>query len=215
MITLKNSYFRKEFGILVIFFFCAMTLNAQKILTRTDSIINALNYQRTNYPSSQYRDVYKNFMQDFYGPGHLLNDTAASGKYLRFELDNTEVFEGPDYEPTGFQGNFYRVNLRLIKEGIIPYDSFFKVFVESVTGITPPEAEYWMKIWDEIDKNITEIGWNFQNENQDRESLASQFKDGNFIVHHSDSYNETVNFHYRIISREKFFKEIMPLLNNN
>lgn len=51
-----------------------------------DSISEALDYQLANYPASQYRDVYKNFMQDFFGPGHILADTAASGKYLRHEL---------------------------------------------------------------------------------------------------------------------------------
>ncbi|MDE6637096.1 MAG: hypothetical protein K2K32_02525, partial [Muribaculaceae bacterium] len=87
--------------------------------TVTDSIAEALDYQMSHYPSSQYRDVYKNFMQDFFGPGHILADTAASGRYLRQELSEEGPFDGPLYEKTGFRGNFYRVNLSLIKDGIV------------------------------------------------------------------------------------------------
>lgn len=184
----------------------------ESLYSRSDSIKQALIYQISNYPTSQYRDVYKNFMQDFFGPGHLLNDTAASGKYLRYELNTTEVFDGPDYEPTGFQGNFYRVNLKLIKENIIPYDIFFDNFVESVQGINPPDGETWMEIWDEIDNEITGLNLHFENEEKDRHDLNTQFEAGDYIAHHSDIYNETVNFHYRIISREKFSNVILPLI---
>ena len=189
------------------------TIKAQNSMSRTDSIKSALQYQQTHYPSSQYRDVYKNFMQDYFGPGHLLNDTAASGRYLRHELATTENFDGPDFEPTGFQGNFYRVNLKLISDGTIPYDTFFDTFVESVLGIIPPDPEVWMNTWKEIDGQISEIGWIFKNERKDREDLAGQFKEGNFIVHHSDAYNDSVNFHYRIISKDKFENIILPFIN--
>lgn len=192
----------------------SFTAKADILDSQSDSIRNALDYQMKNYPVSQYRDIYKNFMQDFFGPGHILNDTASSGKYLRHELSSTTKFDGPDFEPTGFKGNFYRVNLRLIKEGIIPYDKFFKIFVESVQGIEPPEPEIWIETWNNIDKEIQGLGLSFPNEEQDRSELLEQFKDKNFVVHHSKAYDETVNFHYRIISKYNFQKYILPLLNN-
>lgn len=182
--------------------------------TRTDSICAALNYQREHYPASQYRDVYKNFMQDFFGPGHILNDTVAAGKYLRYELDNADSFDGPDFEPTGFKGNFYRVNLRLIKDGTIPYDVFFDAFVRSVQGIIPPDGESWLKIWNEIDREIQSSGWSFENEEQDRNDLAESFRQGVYIVHHSRAFNEANNFHYRIVSRDIFNRTLRPLLNS-
>ena len=204
----------KKIKLYTLFIFLLTGLSLKSYASeRNESIRGALEYQRNNYPSSQYRDVYKNFMQDFFGPGHILNDTTASGKYLLYELSTTENFDGPDYEPTGFQGNFYRVNLRLIKDGIIPYDKFFEIFVESVQGIEPPSGEEWMTIWDEIDNEISVMGWKFQNEEKDRSDLSQQFQEGNYIVHHSDGYNQTVNFHYRIISRDNFLKYILPLLN--
>lgn len=102
--------------------------------TAADSISEALDYQMRHYPVSQYRDVYKNFMQDFFGPGHILADTAASGRYLRQELAEEGPFDGPLYEKTGFRGNFYRVNLSLIKDGTIQYDVFFPAFCRERAG---------------------------------------------------------------------------------
>ncbi len=181
----------------------------------TDSIAEALDYQLTHYPSSQYRDVYKNFMQDFFGPGHILADTAASGRYLRQELAEEGPFDGPLYEKTGFKGNFYRVNLSLIKDGIVSYETFFPVFVESVQGIIPPSGEEWMKTWNLIDSVIIAKGLHFPDEDIDRKSLADQFAEGNYIAHHSRRFNDSVHFHYRIISRDNFEKIILPLIEKS
>ena len=188
--------------------------NAQTPLTnRTDSIRQALLYQKEHYPVSQYRDVYKNFMQDFFGPGHMINDKRAACDNLLKEMNSVGYYDGPDYEPTGFQGNFYRVNLRLIADGTVPYQTFLDMFVESVRGINPPTSQFWIDTWNEIDNEIKEIGWTFENEDADRKSLNEGFEKGNFVVHHSPAYNEAVNFHYRIISKDNFEKVILPLIN--
>lgn len=151
-------------------------------------------------------------MQDFFGPGHILADTVAAGLYLRKELSETEVFDGPLFEPTGFRGNFYRVNLSVIKDDIVPYDVFFDAFVNSVQGVTPPDSDYWMDLWQKIDNEITCLDWKFQNEPSDRTALNAQFEEGNYIVHHSKAYNDAVNFHYRIISKANFKRYIRPYL---
>lgn len=189
--------------------------DSEKFPTQRDSIAEALDYQLSHYPSSQYRDVYKNFMQDFFGPGHILTDTAASDRYLRHELAEEGPFEGPLYEKTGFRGNFYRVNLSLIKDSILPYDLFFNTFVESVQGITPPSGEEWMKIWNSIDSVIDKKGIRFPDEEIDRNELWKQFEEGNYIAHHSRRFNDSVHFHYRIISRENFEKIILPIIEKS
>ncbi len=185
------------------------------VLTVSDSISEALDYQLSHYPSSQYRDVYKNFMQDFFGPGHILADTAASGRYLRHELAEEGPFEGPLYEKTGFRGNFYRVNLSVIKDSVVPYDLFFNTFVESVQGITPPSGEEWMKTWGIIDSVIIDKGIHFPDEEIDRRDLKRQFSEGNYIAHHSQRFNDSVHFHYRIISRDNFEKILLPLIKSS
>lgn len=181
--------------------------------TTEDSIAAALDYQLENYPASQYRDVYKNFMQDFFGPGHILADTAAAGNYLRHELAEEGPFDGPLYEQTGYQGNFYRVNLSVIKDSIIPYDVYFNTFVESVQGIVPPDGVTWRNTWNLIDKVIKDKGIHFLDESGDREAMTKQFAEGDYVVHHSQRYNDSVNFHYRIISRKNFEEVILPYLN--
>ena len=196
------------------FFAIIFHVNGQTQPTSSDSIRVALEQQRSKYPVSQYRAVYKNFMQDFFGPGHILSDTVAAGNYLRYEISNAESFDGPDYEPTGFKGNFYRVNLRKIVDGTIPYDVFFEAFVKSVSDIVPPTPQQWMAIWEEIDNEIKKMGWSFENEDADRNALAQQFSEGNFIAHHSRAYNENVKFHYRIISKEYFEKMLLPYLES-
>lgn len=204
-------------GILILLFSLLIVTNwsevaAQASNSESEAIRKALLYQKENYPASQYRDVYKNFMQDFYGPGHILKDKQTASRGIKGEMSNVKYYDGPDFEPTGFQGNFYRVNLRLIAENVIPYETYLNAFVESVQGIVPPEPDEWMETWNKIDNEISNIGWTFENEDKDRTDLYAQFREGNFIVHHSHAYNESVNFHYRIISRDNFEKIILPLL---
>lgn len=193
-------------------FICGSAQELTDKNTRKEAIKKALEYQRNTYLVSQYRDVYKNFMQDFYGPGHMINNKGVACEGIQKEMAGVDFYDGPDYEPTGFQGNFYRVNLRLIEKGIVPHLTFLDAFVESVQAIVPPDPEVWMQTWNEIDDEIKEMGWTFVNEAADRETLNAQFKERNYVVHHSDAYNEGVNFHYRIISRDKFEKIILPLL---
>ena len=176
------------------------------------SIRIALANELTAYPKSQLRDVYKNFFQDNFGPGHILNDTVAAGKYLRSELESTKEFEGPLYEPTGNKGNFYRVNLSLIKDGIVDYDTYFSAFVRSVRGIVQPSANSWRNYWKEIDSEIRDLGLSFVDEHNDRLHIAERLASGDFAVHHSHQFDESYNFHYRIISREIFENEILPLI---
>lgn len=183
-------------------------------LTRRDSIQEAITYQIEHYPSSRLCDVYKNFMQDNFGPGHLMADTVEAAKYLRSELASTKDFGGPVYEPTGFKGNFVRVNLSLIADGTVSYDSFFDAFVRSVRGIAPPAADDWIKQWREIDGIIAEMGLSFEDEDADRNKLDRQFLEGNFVVHHSKAFNESNNFHYRIMSKEIFSNDILPLIKS-
>ena len=184
-------------------------------LSLQDSIASALEYQIFHYPASQYRDIYKNFMQDFFGPGHILADTTAAGRYLRSELAEEGPFDGPLYEPTGYKGNFYRVNLSVFRDGIVPYDTFFRSFVESVQGIVPPDGNDWMQTWRTIDGVIKDKDLHFVDEDKDHSELEKQFAEGNYIAHHSQRYNDSVHFHYRIISRENFNNAILPLLQKS
>ena len=180
----------------------------------TDSarIRAAVENQLKEYPKSTLQDLYKNFFQDYFGPGHIVSDTTSAGAYLDRELASFEKAAGAYYEPTGYKGNFYRVNLSVVKEGIISRDVFFDAFIRSVSSIQPMPVEEWQKEWMMIDSVIHTMNLSLADYNQEREKLFSLLEQGKFVMHHSESFSEAYDPHYRIIGRDIFLKEILPLL---
>ena len=180
--------------------------------TGGDRIRSAVENQLTEYPKSTLQDLYKNFFQDYFGPGHIVSDTTSAGAYLDSELASFEEAEGTYYEPTGYNGNFYRVNLSVVKEGIISRDVFFDAFVRSVSSIQLMPVEEWQKEWAMIDSVIYTMNLSLVDYAQEREKLFSLLKQGKFVMHHSEQFSKEYDPHYRIIGRDIFLKEILPLL---
>ena len=137
----------------------------------------------------------------------------AADRYLRYELETSKSFEGADYEPTGYEGRFYRVNLGVIKDGRVDYDKYLDAFVRSVNGIKQPSIEEWRKQWNHIDSMIGAMGLQLPNIEQDRALIDSILSAGNVVMHHSRQFSEHYDPHYRIIEREIFEQEILPLIN--
>lgn len=175
-------------------------------------IRDAVNRQMTTYPHSTLRDLYKNFFQDRFGPGHIIADTSSADRYLRYELSTAERFDGADYEPTGYDGRFVRVNLRVIDDGRVPYDTFFNAFVRSVNGIEPTPIEEWEREWAMIDSVILTMGLKLEDVEADRAEIRALIEGGNYVMHHSKQFESHYEPHYRIIERGIFEREILPLL---
>ena len=165
------------------------------------------------YPESTLRDLYKNFFQDRFGPGHIIADNTAADRYLRYELNAAEGFEGLDYEPTGYEGRFYRVNLGVIADGRVPYEKYFDAFVRSVNNIKPISIEQWRTEWHEIDSVIMSMGLQLENYSADRAEIKALIDGGDYVMHHSQRFNDHYQPHYRIIERTIFENEILPLLS--
>ena len=191
--------------VISIFMFSCKETESGKIRTAVENQLNA-------YPKSTLQDLYKNFFQDYFGPGHIVSDTTSAGAYLDYELASFEQATGAYYEPTGFNGNFYRVNLSVIKDGIISRDVFFDAFIRSVNSIQLMLVEDWQKEWVMIDSVIHEMNLSLANYTQERENLFSLLEQGKFVMHHSKPFSDEYDPHYRIIGREIFLKEILPLL---
>lgn len=103
-----------------------------------DKVRTALLKQLEIYPQSRLSDIYKFFFQDKFGPGHLLSDTAQAGAYIRSELAQMEdVTCSPDIDSIGWEQNFVRVNLILVKKGVITYGQLFRAFTESMKRELP------------------------------------------------------------------------------
>lgn len=176
-----------------------------------EAIRKAVERQMSAYPKSTLKDLYKNFFQDRFGPGHILSDTTAAGRYLNEELSIIEM-AGPLYEPTGYEGNFYRVNLSVIKNGLISRDEFFNIFAKSAVLTKPVSVETWKVEWFKIDSIIYDMNLPLANYEQDRKDIALLLSQNRYVMHHSQVFNDTYSPHYRIISKDLFKNEILPLI---
>lgn len=175
-------------------------------------IMQSVERQMSLYPKSTLQDLYKHFFQDRFGPGHILSDTSASANYLKQELAKSKRFDGAEYEPTGYLGNFYRVNLSIIKDGKVDFSTFFKAFVRSMEDFKLMPIEEWKIEWKKILKVIDLMKLDLPNFKQDCLSIDELLKKGNYVMHHSRIFNDTYELHYRIVEKEIFEKELLPYL---
>jgi hypothetical protein len=158
----------------------------------------------TMYPASTLQDLYKSYFQDYFGPGHLITDTVAARKYLEHEIGQEDYRDTLWLESTGYHGNFYRVNLVLIKNGTIPIDTFFRYFISSVNTVTGISMDRWKREWNIILDVIDGMDPDLPNYASDRQMIDSLLNTGDYVVHHSDLYIDTYHPHYRIIHRQLF-----------
>lgn len=177
-----------------------------------ERIRQSVERQMERYPHSTLRDLYKNYFQDRFGPGHIIADEKAADNYLRYELENAATMEGDDYEPTGYEERFMRVNLSVIADGRVPYDKYLSAFVRSVNGIEPITVEQWREEWKVIDEVINEMNLNLPNYEADRAEIWALLERGEYVMHHSKLFEQHYDPHYRIIEREIFQREILPLI---
>lgn len=187
--------------ILLLYIFVAITLLSFAI-TKDEAVENLLN----TYPKLQLVDIYKSFYQDNFGPGHILGDSLAAKRYFYSELNDTTKWGGPKYEYTGEGKNFVRLNMDLVREGIIPAEVYFQAFQNSLNKVKAPTDEVWIKEWTQIDSIVDSKGYQLINEEGDKKFINEKLKTKNFTVHHSDTFNSNYNFHYRIISIPEFVK---------
>ena len=177
-----------------------------------ERIRQSVERQMERYPHSTLRDLYKNYFQDRFGPGHIIADEKAAENYLRYELENAATMEGDDYEPTGYEERFMRVNLSVIADGIEPYDKYLSAFVRSVNCIEPITVEQWREEWAVIDEVISKMNLNLPNYEADRAEIWALLERGEYVMHHSKLFEQHYDPHYRIIEREIFQREILPLI---
>ena len=115
-------------------------------------------------------------------------------------------------EPTGWEGNFYRVNLSVIKNGQIPYQTFFDAFIRSVNGIRPVTVAEWQKEWNRIEAIIRSMNLSLPDYENDRKEIDDRLERGEYVGHHSKAFEDSYSPHYRIISKEIFEQELQPLI---
>jgi hypothetical protein len=160
------------------------------------------------HPEAHLVDLYKYFLQDVCGPGHLISNREEAEKYLDQELSAVKKFEPFDYQELMYKGQFVRVNLRMIINADISKQEFLNAFIQSAQEFKIPEVDEWRKEWTEIVKVIKEIKPDLPGFKHESFLIDSMLLSGNYAVHHSQDYIRAYDPHYRIIRRE-FFKTLV------
>ena len=164
------------------------------------------------YPKATLQDIYKGSFQDVFGPAHMLTDHDAVKRYIIRELEGADVLEGAYYEPCGWQGNFYRINLKAIKDQKITADELTDAFMASANGIDTMLTQTFITEWLQFQQIVRKTIPSLQNFTEDSTLLAKLLEEGNYVVHHSHAFNEHYHPHYRIIRKDIFDEKILPKL---
>ena len=166
------------------------------------------------YPKTRLLDIYKSCFQDYMGAEHLVSDYYSAKDYLDEELIATrlEDLQSWSYEPCGINGNYFRVSIRTVMEGTVPEEVLLSAFIRSATAEKRPSVNEWNEQWQRIIGTIDRMQLKLPNYSEDKDFLESVLAMGKYVISHSPDYRETYHPHYRIIKRDIFEQEIMPLI---
>lgn len=195
--------------LLSIAFVCA---HAQTKCVDTLRVRLAVERMVKNFPHSTLQDIYKSFFQDNFGPGHAVPDSAQAAAWLHSELEKVDRLDVQLYEPTGYNGNYYRVSLAAVASGKVQQDALLSAFLRSVRAVQPGEVDAWVQVWAQIESVIAAMELQLPGYDADAKAIKEMLATGHYAVHHSRLYNEHYEPHYRIIAKDIFEKEIQPLL---
>jgi hypothetical protein len=146
----------------------------------------------------------------------MIADSAAAGAYLRMELQSVT---GPSQvsraEVTGWEGNFVRVDLVVLKDGVVDYSTFMEAFMESAQGVQMPSVEEWRVEWRKIERVIRSLYPELPDIDKDSKFLDSLLAKGKYVVHHSEIYSQQYDPHYRLFRKEVYETRLQPLLDSS
>jgi len=181
-----------------------------------ERVEKAARWQMENYPKSRLLDLYKNFFQDKFGPGHIVADTASAGAYIRRELTVVKGKSQVNYvETTGWEGKFVRVDMALLKDKIVSYSLFFDAFIRSTGEAEFPGIEQWSAEWKRIESIVRHLYPQIPMASEDSASIDKLLRGGNYAIHHSEEYGKAYNPHYRLISRKIYENSLKPLIDSH
>ncbi|MBO6024766.1 MAG: hypothetical protein J6P83_07940 [Bacteroidales bacterium] len=194
--------------ILILALACSFNLFGQSI--DTVAVRSAIERQIATYPESTLQDIYKSFYQEHFGPGHIISDTASARRYLMKELSEMGENQSPYFEPTSSQGDYVRVYLSAIANGLITAEQLLDALIRSANSRQEPTIN-WLEEWGTIVNVIQANKIEIEGFETDL-LLLNEAARNNQAVHHSRRYNEAYHPHYRIVERSIFEIELRPSL---
>lgn len=163
------------------------------------------------YPEATLQDIYKGSFQDYFGPAHIVSDREAAKRYILHELATADTLVGSRCEPCGWRGQYYRVNLSVIKDSLVDVDCLVNAFVESAQS-EPTFTSEWTDEWTTIQQVVREVCPMLRGFAEDSTQIARLLSEGHYVMHHSRAFNKHYHPHYRIIRRDIFEQQILPPL---
>ena len=161
----------------------------------------------STYPQATLQDLYKTCYQDFFGPGHMVTDSAAALAYIREEVKGLKdermkelKSEGVKDELTGFRHRFVRLDLRRVALGELSEQEVLRRFMDAANTATPVHND-WPGEWKQIEAIALQVHPQWQDSTLQEALHEAAAKKA--AVHHSESYRSTYKPHYRIIKNEK------------
>ena len=180
-----------------------------------DKVRQSIYSQLQTYPESTLQDIYKNLFQDHFGPEHLIADTASARRYLEQELASFDTSNSVEIEYLGLNHNYVRISLTTVKQGKIPQDKLLSAFCRSAKKINTNDIETWRTEWKEIVEIIQRMELKINNFENDKQKIDSFLHQGKYAMHHSATFRENYQPHYRIVEKNIFEKEISKLKITN
>ena len=166
------------------------------------SVKAAISNQLETYPESRLQDLYKSFFQDRFGPGHIIRDRESARNYILSELAEADTLMGPKTEPCGWEGNYVRVNLSVIADGLMTADELTDALMASAKEVKEEDIERWKEEWAEILAIIEKHYPHIPCLEEDKAKIDELLASGQYAYHHSTAYNAAYHPHYRIIAKE-------------
>ena len=205
------------------FFLAALLTLVAVTACRPSGTELAIRQQLIDFPESRAQDFYKSFCQDNLGPEHLIPDPSSAARYLREELRTYQEdldsarYDAPElqYYPVGDQGNYVRVDLSVILDGLVGEEAFLDAFVRSANEGQKVPVEEWVSKWQEVAQILRKEHVGIPELEQDLGTLDSLMAEGNYIMRHSQTFRDAYHPHYRIIARDIFNTELKPLIDKN
>lgn len=154
------------------------------------------------YPAATLQDIYKTMFQDRFGVAHLLAERDAVREYIAKEVELAEGEGVEYYEACGWRGDYVRVDLRAVRDGVISLDELADRFMRSAErGIAADSLalEEWRIEWLTISSVCRDMLVSLEGYQQDSTKIAELIAEGKYVVHHSRPYNEAYRPHYRIV----------------
>ncbi len=191
---------------LVLIIGCLFIYSCKKADIKDELIQNATLEEMRLHPEARLVDIYKFFFQGTFGPGHIISDKESALNYLQHELQNITDFDTVLWQPVGYNKQYYRVSLSLVKEGTLSEEELFNAFIQSADSSTVPSIEEWIEEWNFVLNIIKAMNLKIIDYQEDKRILDEMLKDGNILVRHSDIYRKVYHPHYRVVNKKQFNK---------